>query len=103
MRESKTQMRESKTQMRESETQMRESKTQTSQFLKTQRKKISIQVLNNKYFYENFNLNFSLQNKKLQQIKKNPKTKPKKPKGNTNDEKDFHLSIETMRRIFTYQ
>ena len=27
-------------------------------------KKIQIKLLNNKYFYENFNLNFSLQNKK---------------------------------------
>ena len=31
-------------------------------------KKSSIELLNNKYFYENFNLNFSLQNKKLQHI-----------------------------------
>ena len=31
-------------------------------------KKISIQLLNDKYFYGNFNSNFSLQNKKLQQM-----------------------------------
>ena len=30
--------------------------------------KIQIKLLNNKQFYENFNLNFSLQNKKLQQF-----------------------------------
>ena len=29
-------------------------------------KKIWIKLWNNKYFYENFNLKFSLQNKKLQ-------------------------------------
>ena len=28
--------------------------------------KISIELYDNKYFYENFNLNFSLQNKQLQ-------------------------------------
>ena len=31
-------------------------------------KKIWIKLLNNKYFYENFSLNFSLQNKQFQQI-----------------------------------
>ena len=31
-------------------------------------KKISIQLYDNKYFYGTFNLNFSLQNKQLQQI-----------------------------------
>ena len=31
-------------------------------------KKIWIKLYDNKYFYENFNLNFSLQNKQLQQI-----------------------------------
>ena len=31
-------------------------------------KKIWIKLMNNKYFYENFNLNFSLQNKKLQHL-----------------------------------
>ena len=31
-------------------------------------KKISIQLYDNKYFYENFNSNFSLQNKQLKQF-----------------------------------
>ena len=31
-------------------------------------KKISIQLYDNKYFYENLNLNFSLQNKQLKQV-----------------------------------
>ena len=38
-------------------------------FAENAEKKIWIKLLNNKYFYENLNLNFSLQNKKLQKNK----------------------------------
>ena len=38
------------------------------EFAENAEKKIWIDLLNNKYFYGNFNLNFSLQNKQLQQI-----------------------------------
>jgi len=37
-------------------------------------KKIWIQLYHNKYFYGNFNSNFSLQNKKLQQLKRKKKS-----------------------------
>ena len=40
--------------------------------------KISIKLLNNKYFYGTFNLNFSLQNKQLQQMSKLLKMQRKK-------------------------
>ena len=45
-----------------------------SNFIKC-REKNWIKLLNNKYFCENFNLNFSLQNKQLQQIEKHNFTK----------------------------
>ena len=36
--------------------------------VENEEEKFSIKLLNNKYIYENFNLNFSLQNKELQRI-----------------------------------
>ena len=40
------------------------------EFAENAEKKIWIKLLNDKYFYENFNLNFSLQNKQLQVLNK---------------------------------
>ena len=48
------------------------------EFVENAEEKIRIKLLNNKQFYENFNLNFSLQNKQLQQIIKKRETKNKK-------------------------
>ena len=50
-------------------------KQEIFEFGENTEKKIWIKLWNNKYFYENFNLNFSLQNKQLQTNLFSKKTK----------------------------
>ena len=64
------------------------------ELLKTQRKKNSIQLYDNKYFYGNFNLNFSLQNKQLHHLTRTRKGKEFFTKFFENREKDLNIRGE---------